>query len=151
MDQVQRTRPTPIHAPKAKPDPGPMRLALGAGGIAALSALATAIVLPPRIAPVVAPVAPQQTADPQQQQAVAPQASATPIQVVRPIQYVQLLPGQTAPPGATVIDPSAPTPITMVVNIAAPPAQAGAQPPAQKAPAPAPIIIKTTQSGKPVP
>jgi hypothetical protein len=108
-----------------------MRMALSAGGIAAFSALAAAIVLPPHYAPAAT-----------QQQATDQGSNPTPIQVVRPIQYVQLAPGQTAPPGATVIDASAPTPITVVVTVPAP---------AQKAAAQTPTIIRTTQSGKVIP
>lgn len=141
METVQPVRTSiPAHA-KAKPDARPMRMALAAGGIATFSALAAAIVSPPRQA-ISAPVVPQQSA-----QAIDPSASATDLQVVRPILYVQLSPGQTAPPGATVIDPSAPTPITVVVNVP-PPAQIGG---GTQAAAPTPVIIKTTQSGKVVP
>lgn len=133
----------PTHVAKAKPDARPMRMALAAGGIAAFSALTAAIVSPPRPA-TITPIAPQEPT-----QSTDPTASATDIQVVRPILYVQLSPGETAPPGATVIDPSAPTPITVVVNVPAP-AQAGAAAGAPAA-APTPVIIKTTQSGKVVP
>jgi hypothetical protein len=136
--------------PKAKPDARPMRMALGAGGIAAFSALAAAIVLPPQ------PAQPAQvviiTTPQPQPQVTDPGPSATPLQVVRPIQYVQLLPGQTAPPGATVIGASAPTPVTMVVTVPAPaPKAAPPAPPKVKVAAPTPIIIKTTQSGKVIP
>ena len=113
-----------------------MRMALGAGGIAALSALAAAIVLPPR------PAAPVAATQGLQTQALDLQPSPTPIQLVRPIIYVQLSPGQTAPPGATVIEASAPTPITVIVTVAAP---------AQKAAVRTATIIKTTQSGTVVP
>ena len=121
----------PGHGPRSKPDARPMRLALGAGGIAVMSALATAIVLPPRPAPV--------TAAGPQQQAVDPLATPASVQAQRQIQYVQLSPGQTAPPGATVIEANAPTPMTVVVTITAPPQTTTAQ---------KPIIIKTSQSGK---
>jgi hypothetical protein len=100
-----------------------MRVALGSGGLAILSAIAAAVVAPPR-PPVAAPADPGQTAT----------ETGTPVAVQRPIQYIQLLPGQTAPPGAMVIEPSAPTPMVVVTILPAP---------AQK-----PIIIKTTQSGK---
>jgi hypothetical protein len=105
-----------------------MRLALSASGIAALSALTAAIVLPPR--PIV-----QQGA-----QAADPQSNPTGLQVHRAIQYVQLLPGQTAPPGATVIDAAAPTPMTVVVTVTPPPGAA-----------PTPVVIRTTQSGRVIP
>ncbi len=124
----------PVHAPaanrvaKSKPDARPMRFALVAGGIATLSALAAAIVLPPRPSPQ------------QGSQVAGPGPTGTPIQVQRPIQYVQLAPGQTAPPGATVIDAAAPTPLTVVVTI-----------PPQAAAAPTPVVIRTTQSGRVIP
>ena len=160
------------HAPKAKPDARPMRLALGAAGLAALSALATAIVLPPRLA-TQAPVAILQ--QPTDAASPADSPTGTPLGSGRPVRYVQLLPGQTAPPGASVIPATVPTSGTLVVTVPAPgkkqaaqnppPKQAGPQPvaqatpapqpvapaPAPKAPAPTPIIVKTTQSGKVVP
>ena len=136
MAAMQLVRPA-VHPPRSKPDARPMRMALGAGGIAALSALAAAIVLPPRSA---APVSATQN---QQSQTTDSQPSPTPVQLVRPIRYVQLSPGETAPPGATVIDASAPTPITVIVNVPAPAAK--------KAAAQTPTVIKTTQSGTVIP
>ena len=111
------------HAPKARPDARPMRIALGAAGLAAFSALVGAIVLPPR--PAVYPAT-------YVQQQAAPAGGAG----QGPIQYIQLQPGQTAPPGAVVIDPTA----QPVSGAAAVPA-----------PALKPIIIRTTQSGKVIP
>lgn len=144
-----------------------MRLALGAGGLAAFSALATAIVLPPRPA-VQAPVAILQQPTDAASPADAP--TGTPLGSSRPVRYVQLLPGQTAPPGASVIPATTPTSGTLVVTVPAPgnkqaaqnppPKQVAQQPapqpvaqatPAPKPPAPTPIIVKTTQSGKVVP
>jgi hypothetical protein len=124
-----RRAPSPpaTHAPKARPDPKPMRLALGAAGLAALSAIVTGIVVPPR-----AVVLPPANA----QQAVSGATGAS-IAIQRPITYIQLQAGQTAPPGAKVIDPAAPKPVTVVTTVPAP---------AQKA-----VIVKTTQSGKVVP
>jgi hypothetical protein len=104
-----------------------MRIALGAGGLAVLSAIVSSIVAPPK------PVVVMPAADTGQ----SASAPGTPITVQRPIQYVQLLPGQTAPPGAKVIDPAAPTPLTVVTTV--------------PAPAQAPKIIRTTQSGKVIP
>jgi hypothetical protein len=170
MDPQPTRTPTPVRVPKAKPDPRPMRVALGFGGIAALSALSAAIVLPPRVA-TTTPVAVDQPALTASDIAGQATTSAAPLpatsQSQRPILYVQLAPGQTAPPGATVIDATAaprvggivsgPAPVTRPGGAAQPaPAQpAPAQPaPVQVAPpkpAPAPIIIKTTQSGKVVP
>jgi hypothetical protein len=129
---VDRT-PIKAHTPKAKPDARPMRLALGAGGLAALSALAATIVTPPQPSVPVTVDVPQATSA----------AQGTSVNVQQAVQYIQLLPGQTAPPGAKVIDAAAPTPMTVVVTIT----------PAPAAPQKAPkrIIIKTTQSGKVIP
>lgn len=168
---------TPVgtHPVKGKPDARPMRLALGAGGLAALSALATAIVLPPRTVTQAVAVALEQPTDAASAMDVP---STAPLASDRPVRYVQLLPGQTAPPGASVIPAPTPTPGTIVVTVPAPgqkqannppakqPAQnPPAQPPAAQAtpapPAPAPVApapppppkptpvpVKTTQSGK---
>jgi hypothetical protein len=106
-----------------------MRLALGAGGLAVLSALAATIVNPPQSSIPITANVPQAT-DPQ----------ATGVNVQQQVQYVQLLPGQSPPPGATVIDAAAPTPQTVVVTITAAPAKKAA-----------PVIIRTTQSGKRLP
>jgi hypothetical protein len=130
-----------------------MRLALVGGGVAALSALATAIVLPPNNG--AAQPAAQQTVDPSQ--LAAAQLSDTPSSSA-PIVYIQLAPGQTAPPGATVIGPSgsagsvgspvagggggtAATPNPVVVKPTPPPAPIAT-------PVPKPKPIATTQSGK---
>ena len=106
----------------ARPDPTRLRVALGAGGIATLSALITAIVVPPSPA-VRAPVA-------------TPGGSAT-VTRQRPVLYVQLAPGQSPPPGATVIDAKAPKPITIVTKVPAPAQQT--------------VVVRTTQSGKVLP
>lgn len=119
-----RTAPAPSAAQphKAKPDARPMRIALGAAGLAAFSALVGAIVLPPR--PAVYPAT------------YAQQGVPAGVTGQNPVQYIQLQPGQTAPPGAVVIDPTA-----------KPLSGAAAVP----APALKPIIIRTTQSGKVIP
>jgi hypothetical protein len=133
LSPLVRRAPAPAsaHAAKAKPDARPMRIALGAGGLAALSALLTAIVMPP------SPAVSSPGGTTGQTGPAAPAAAGTPSTVQRPVQYIQLQPGQTAPPGATVIDPAAPKPVTIVTTVPAP---------AQK-----PIIVRTTQSGKVVP
>ena len=84
-----RPRPIPTggRPVKTRPDANPMRLALGAAGLATLSALAGAIALPPKPT-VYQPVTYGQ-------------------QAVPTVQYVQLQLGQTAPPGAMVISSSA--------------------------------------------
>lgn len=126
-DAATAPRIMPGRVTKAKPDPKPMRMALGAAGLASFSALLAAIVMPP--SPAVVPAA-----DPQGALA----NTAAPSAVQRQVQYVQLSPGQTAPPGARVIDPAAPQPVTVVTTLAPVAAQR-------------PIIIKTTQSGKVIP
>jgi hypothetical protein len=170
MESQPARTPTPIHASKAKPDPRPMRVALGFGGVAALSALAAAIVLPPR--PVTsAPVAVDQpgptSGDTGGQAAnstdTSPATSPDTSPAERPILYVQLAPGQTAPPGATVIDATALAPTGAVVDTPMPgttqaappqagPTQAGpapagptqaAPPPVVRTPAPAPPVVRT--------
>ena len=113
---------------KAKPDPRPMRLALGAGGLAAFSAILTAIVIPPGSF-----AGATQSTQSTNQSVSGPAASPGTIQVQHQIRYIQLQPGQTAPPRAKVIDPAAPKPITVVTTVPAPAAK--------------PVIIKTTQSG----
>jgi len=120
----------PSHGPKARPDPWPLRLAFGAGGIAAVSALLTAIVAPPSPA-----VRPQPAAGTNTRGGT----SETPgsISVARPVRYVQLAPGQFPPPGATVIDAKAPKPITIVTRVAAPAQQT--------------VVVRTTQSGTVLP
>lgn len=79
-----------------------MRLVYGATGLAALTALTTAIVAPPSTA----------SSSPA---AAVSNAAATPAirQVTR---YVTLQPGQTAPPQAVVTQLPAPSPRTVVVT-----------------------------------
>jgi hypothetical protein len=152
MDTQPARTPTPIHAPKARPDPRPMRVALGFGGIAALSALSAAIVLPPR--PVTsAPVAADQPASAFGDTGSQAASSSAPLpatpQTSPNILYIQLAPGQTAPPGAKVIDATAvpkaggivsgPAPIAkQPATVQAAPTQAAAVPVAPPKPAPRP-------------
>lgn len=105
-----------------RPDATRLRLVLGAGGIATLSALVTAIVAPPA---------------PASRASVPPPVTPASLTQQRPIQYVQLAPGQSPPPGAKVIDAKAPKPITVVTTVPAPPQQT--------------VVVRTTQSGKPLP
>jgi hypothetical protein len=111
-----------FQAAGARPDPTRQRLALGATGIAVLSALITAIAVPSR--PAVAPPA-------------SPPAAPTMVTQQLPIVYIQLKPGQSPPLGATVIDAKAPKPITIVTRVPAP---------AQRT-----VVVRTTQSGKVIP
>ena len=98
-------------APKARPDPGPMRLALGMTGLAAATAMATAIVRSPFGAAAPAPAAtPEPTAAP----------TPPPLVVKHVTRYVQLKPGQTAPPGARVVKKPNPSPRVVGVTGRAP-------------------------------
>jgi hypothetical protein len=140
---VQRPEAASVgHRPKARPSPGPVRLAFGLGGVAALSALAAAIVLPPRLQ-VVAVAPTEATVPPTQFPTDTPRPSPT-------VRYIQLAPGETPPPGATVI----PAPISSVATLVAVvrPAPNGTSVPRPAATIPpAPTPVKTTQSGKIVP
>jgi hypothetical protein len=121
--------PRSVHGPSGprpsptRPNPNRLRFALGTGGIAALSALLTAIVVP------ASSVSPSSSV-------AVPIAQATVTQQ-RSIQYVQLAPGQAPPPGASVIDAKAPKPITIVTTVPAPAQQT--------------VVVRTTQSGKIIP
>lgn len=144
----------PATAPRRKPDPNPMRLMLGFAGIAAVSALTAAMV--PSIAP-----APVDGSDAVDAAATDPAADAgTPgsdqAQVdVAPVQhitrYVLLQPGETPPPGATVMDPSQAAAAVAATN--APSTSATARPTAKPTPQPTPKpkrkVTRTRQSGQP--
>ena len=118
------TTPPPVRAgspPRRRPDPRPMRLALAAGGVAALSALLGLIggaALPTTAAtPTAAPDA---------------GAGGNDVASVRHIvRYVVLAPGQLPPADATATTPS-----TIAAPVAAP------------KPRPRPAVV-TSQSGRP--
>jgi hypothetical protein len=114
-------------SPKARPDPGPMRLAIGASGLAALAAMATAIALP-------APPAPPMAAALDGSPAPTP---AAPLVIKHVTRYVRLRPGETAPPGAPVVAQPDPSPRVVVVTITAPP-----QPAVVRR-----VVVVTRQSG----
>jgi hypothetical protein len=134
-------RPARSDARPSKPDARPMRFVYGAGAVAAMSVMAVGLMQPDFAATADQPASADGSADPS---AVA-QAPAD-VAVRHVTQYIQLKPGQTAPPGATVIAADAPTP-RVVVTHNAPSGQAASQPAARpQAPAPAP---RTRQSGKP--
>jgi hypothetical protein len=117
-----------------------MRFVYGAGAVAAMSVMAVGLVQPDFAATADQTTGTDPTADPN---AVA-QAPAD--QSVRHVtQYIQLKPGQTAPPGAKVIAADAPTPRIVVTHNA--PSGPVAQP-APRPPAPRPV---TRQSGRPRP
>lgn len=104
-------RPAPV--PRARPDARPLRIAFGMGAVAAASALVTALASPPWAG--VAPAEAQVTVT----------LPADPVPSVRHVtQYVQLKPGQTAPPNTVVKQAPAPKPRVVVVTTR----QSGAKP-----------------------
>lgn len=86
---------------RSKPDSRPMRVVLGFTGLAAASAIFTAVALPPDVMPATTLTT---VAD----------AAAAPVRHV--IRYVQLKPGETAPPNAAVAAAPQPTPRVVVVT-----------------------------------
>jgi hypothetical protein len=87
--------------PRSKPDPRPMRVIVGFTGLAAASAIFTAVALPPVTTPTTTVTSVVDTA-------------VTPVRHL--IRYVQLMPGQTAPPNAAVQVAPQPTPRVVVVT-----------------------------------
>ncbi len=111
-------RPVPA-APKARPDPRPMRLALGAGTIAAVSIMAAGLVRFP--APSADAIAADGAADATSIETIA---TARPAVIVKhKVRYVHLKPGQKAPKGAKVIAGAVPPPHVVVTHVAGHPAQ----------------------------
>jgi len=96
----------PAVARKPRPDPGPLRIALGLTGIATASALITAF-----LGPAAGTDASAATS------AADSTMAAAPSQAVRHVtRYVQLAPGETAPPAAVVQQAPAPKPRVVVVT-----------------------------------
>ncbi len=122
--------------PKKRPDPRPMRLAFGVTGLAALSAMIAGIVSPAQ--PASAPLPADPSAAASTTAADAPTTISVPVQHVT--KYVTLKPGQTAPPGATVVTKPDPSPRIVVTQITIPA-------PAQARPAPQRVVVQTKQSG----
>lgn len=90
--------------PKARPDARPLRVAFGVGAVATASALITAFAAPSA-----------DTATTTVQTTVTEPAGPAP-SVKHVIQYVQLKPGQTAPPSAVVKQAPALPPKVVVVT-----------------------------------
>lgn len=99
-------RPRP--EPRPRPDANPMRLMAGFVGLASLSAIASGLL------PSVAPAASAGSASSEAPVTVAADAGPQPIR--RVTRYVQLKPGQTAPPQASVVAAPKPTPRVVVVT-----------------------------------
>jgi hypothetical protein len=101
-----RPRPRPAletRAPKARPDPNPLRLMLGFAGVATASAFTAAMI--PSVAPAQDAAA---VADPNANTAAVVQPEPSVLHVTK---FVTLQPGQVAPPQSTVIVRPQPTPI----------------------------------------
>lgn len=111
------------HEPRRRPDPGPMRIAFGVAGVAAVSAITAAIV-----APAATPAAQAQV------QVPVPVPGGT-VTVRHVPKYIYLKPGQTAPPGAKVVRQPDPSPQIVVTQL--------------PAPAPRTVVVTTRQSGVP--
>jgi hypothetical protein len=133
------TRPT---TPPRKPDPRPMRVVYGASSLAALSALTVSLSHPSPPADLPEVAFDTSLSEP------APATTPPPVEVRHLINYVHLLPGQTAPPGATVITPDAPAPLIVITTLPAPTTVVGqtAQRITQTKPK---RRVKTHQSGTP--
>jgi hypothetical protein len=124
-----------------------MRVVYGAGAVAALSVMAVGLVQPDYAA-----TADQPASDPTTEPNAVAQGQA-PVEIRHVTRYIHLKPGQTAPPGATVIAATAPTPRVVVTHNSVPgsggqSAGNGGQlsQPAPRPPQPKPV---THQSGKP--
>lgn len=106
MAETPMVRPgRPVQPAKARPDPAPMRLAFGLTGLAAASAIVTALVAPSG-ADAVGGTSPTTLT-----------AAIDPAPVVRHVvRYVQLQPGQVAPPQAVVRQAPTPQPRVVVVT-----------------------------------
>ena len=103
--------PRPLAEPRRRPDPGPLRLAIGMTGIAAASAIASALMSSSGANADVGTFGTVQTV----QTVLTLPADPTP-SPRHVVQYVQLLPGQTAPPKAIVKQAPAPKPRIVVVT-----------------------------------
>ncbi len=135
---VPRPTPAVAAAPKQRPDPRPMRLALGAGTLAAVSIMAAGLIRIPAAAgdEVVADAADAATTE--------TVATARPeVRIKHRTVYVKLKRGQKAPTGAKVITGTAPPPRVVVTRI---PGKAAttrrARPAARRV-----VVTRTRQSG----
>lgn len=122
---AERQRAAGAHRPPKRPDPRPMRVVYGAGAVAAMSIMAVGLVQPDWTATGDQSATDDSGSATGDQSAIAGlDTSGSPkteaggsflvdggatanVQVRHVIRYVYLKPGQTAPPGATVIGPDA--------------------------------------------
>jgi len=122
--------PTAARRSKARPDPRPSRLMIGAGAIAALTVIGAGLVR--------FPVSGTEASS------VTPGGATTerPVEATPRVRYIKLKPGQKAPEGARVIKRKAPPPRVVVrrVTVSAPSASRSA--PTRPRP-----VVRTRQSG----
>ncbi len=123
-----------------------MRLVYGAASVAALSALTVGLAHP--APPVDEEVVFDTTAD-VPPATPGPLITSPPVEVTHVINYVHLQPGETPPPGATVIAPDAPAPQIVVTTIPGKVIHQAAPPPAPSNTTTTKTRVKTRQSGKP--
>ena len=143
------------HEPRQRPDPRPMRLVLGLGGLAALSAMVGAVIAPP--APITAQdvttdvttgvttgvtgTAPITSADALAGGTGAGSTATEPPTVIKHVKrYVYLAPGQTPPSQALVTKLPAATPRPAATPKTPAPARATPKPKRR-------VVIVTSQSG----
>ena len=127
-----------------------MRVVYGATAMAAAGVIAVGLFQPataPTAADQANPLAPQGGSGPG---AAAQSATSGDVVVRHVIQYVHLKPGQTAPPGATVITRNAPAPRVVVTHNAPAGQPSAPKQPAARQPAPPPAPpVRTRTSGHP--
>ena len=132
----------PSRTPRAKPDPRPARMMVGAGALAAMTVIGAGLVRFPVAADELVAV---ESKGSDRAEARQPKATRTRItSAKRQVRYVRLKPGQRAPRGAKVIREAAPTPRVVILRVAqaAPAAGAAQQPRATRR-----VVTRTRQSG----
>lgn len=117
-------RPQASEANRSRPSPRPARLMIGAGAIAAVTIIGAGLVRSPLVS------------DEGAMAAAEPGGSRATGDAERPVTYVRLRPGQTAPKGARVIREAAPTPRVVVRQAAPEPNQRNVR-----------VVTRTRQSG----
>ena len=134
------SRPVIARPARAKPDPRPSRLFIGAGALAAITVIGAGLVRFPVAADGGASTAVGSVAVADvSNTGIVPKAKGR-----RPVRYVHLKPGQKAPPGAKVIRQAAPTPRVIVqrVAVSAPSTTSSRVAPVRR------TVTRTRQSGR---
>ena len=134
----RHTSPRPATAPKQRPDPRPMRLALGAGAFAAVSIMTAGLIRFPMSTGDASADAITADAPPSTETL----STARPaVRIKHKTVYVQLKRGQQAPRGAKVISGAVPTPRIVVTSYPAKAATARVRPATRR------VVTRTRQSG----